>query len=123
MLHGVIVYAIMSNMKDINETIANRIRKYRAELKLTLRELAERVGITEATMQKYEAANISRIDVDMLKRIADGLSVSPEQLTGWDANWDVPRDAQRIADMYMRLNAYHQAIVKNLIDGLLKEEE
>lgn len=123
MLHGVIVCAIMSNMKDINETIANRIRKYRAELKLTLRELAERVGITEATMQKYEAANISRIDVDMLKRIADGLSVSPEQLTGWDANWDVPRDAQRIADMYMRLNAYHQAIVKNLIDGLLKEEE
>lgn len=59
------------------------IRNYRLDSGQTLRQVADKVGITEATMQKYEAGNISRVDVEMLKNIADAIGCSPNDLTGW----------------------------------------
>lgn len=59
------------------------IRNYRLESGQTLRQIADKVGITEATMQKYEAGNIGRVDVEMLKNIADAIGCTPNDLTGW----------------------------------------
>jgi len=36
---------------------------------LTLKELADRIGVTEATAQKYESGNIKKVDVEMLKKL------------------------------------------------------
>lgn len=59
------------------------IRNYRLQSEQTLRQVADKVGITEATLQKYEAGNIGRVDVEMLKNIADAIGCSPNDLTGW----------------------------------------
>ena len=39
-------------MGQFPERVARNIKKYRKEQNLTLKEMAERVGISEATMQK-----------------------------------------------------------------------
>lgn len=62
------------------------IRKYRLESNQTLRQIADKVGVTEATMQKYEAGNIGRVDIEMLKSIADAIGCTPNDLTGWKAD-------------------------------------
>lgn len=45
--------------------VGNNIKKYRKEAGITLKELGEKIGVTEATAQKYEAGNIKKIDVEM----------------------------------------------------------
>lgn len=62
------------------------IRKYRLESEQTLRQIADKVGVTEATMQKYEAGNINRVDIEMLKSIADAIGCTPNDLTGWESD-------------------------------------
>lgn len=66
--------------KDI---VGENIRHYRKLKGYTIKEVASKVGITEATMQKYEAGNIRRVDVEMLSDIANALEVDPGLLTGW----------------------------------------
>lgn len=62
------------------------IRMHRIESNQTLRQVADKVGITEATMQKYEAGNIGRVDIEMLKSIADAIGCTPNDLTGWKSS-------------------------------------
>jgi len=78
------------------QKVGLNIRKYRLESEQTLRQIADKVGVTEATMQKYEAGNIGRVDVEMIKSIADAIGCTPNDLTEWksskpsssiDADW------------------------------------
>ena len=68
-----------------NEIVGENIRHYRKINGLTIKEIASKVGITEATMQKYEVGKIRRVDVEMVKNIADAIGVEPSALTGWTA--------------------------------------
>lgn len=110
--------------------VGNNIKKYRKEKDMTLKELAEKVELTEATIQKYEAGNIKKIDVEMLKKISDALEVLPENLTEWDKeeyakyreNNQGKREA-KIIKMYSQLNHGHKKAVRNLIEDLLSCQE
>ena len=42
-------------MSDFTTKVGNNIRFYREKKRMTLRELGGKIGITEATVQKYEA--------------------------------------------------------------------
>ena len=59
--------------------VGNNIKKYRKEAGIILKELGEKIGVTEATAQKYESGNIKKIDVEMLKKISDALGTTPEE--------------------------------------------
>lgn len=110
--------------------VGNNIKKYRKEGNLTLKELADMVGLTEATIQKYEAGNIKRIDVEMLKKISDALNVLPENLTEWEKeDYKKYRENKQLAqegkiiDMYSRLTFGHKKAVRSLIENLLECQE
>lgn len=64
--------------------IGERIRLSRSAQKLTLEEVAQKVGVTRATVQKYESGAISNIPPDKLKALADTLAVTPGYLMGWE---------------------------------------
>ena len=61
--------------------VGNNIKKYRKEAGITLKELGEKIGGTKATAQKYEAGNIKKIDVEMLKKISDALGTTLRRRT------------------------------------------
>lgn len=62
--------------------VGERIREIRELRNLTLKEVAESLGKTEATVQRYESGNIN-IKNDTLAEIANILDVSPAYLMGW----------------------------------------
>lgn len=62
--------------------VGERIREIRELRNLTLKEVAESLGKTEATVQRYESGNIN-IKNDTLAEIASILDVSPAYLMGW----------------------------------------
>lgn len=112
---------------SFKERVGNNIKKYRKEANMTLKELADKIDLTEATVQKYEAGNIKNIGVEMLKSIADALGVRPEQITEWERKeqyleYRESKNANATAKLikkYNQLTKGHQKAVLALIDSLL----
>lgn len=67
----------MANLSDI-------LRLRRKELGLTLLQIAEAVGVSEATVQRWESGNIKTLRHENLARLADVLKLSPAALMGWE---------------------------------------
>jgi len=110
--------------------VGNNIKKYRKEKDLTLKELAEKVGLTEATVQKYEAGNIQTLDIIKMRNFADALDVKLERLIPWEENSGndriEPRQGRqeaRIIKLYSQLTDGHKKAVQNLMENLLECQE
>lgn len=70
-------------MDQFNKTLAGkRIKSKRLELKMTLAELGNTIGVAPSTVQRYEAGSISRPKIPVLKAICETLGVSFSWLTG-----------------------------------------
>ena len=59
------------------------IRQRRFELGLTLEEVAQRVGVNNSTVQRWETGKIENLGRDKIAALAAALQVSPEYLLGW----------------------------------------
>lgn len=117
--------------KEFCERVGKNIRKYRNQADLTMRELAEKLNLTEATIQKYEAGNIKTVSAEMLNQIADILSVTPEKLTEWESKEAYlsyrkekqGKDEANVIKMYSQLTHGHKKAVRGLIKELLSCQE
>jgi len=118
-------------MSDFTTKVGNNIRFYREKKRMTLRELGGKIGITEATVQKYEAGSIKRVDAEMIKKIADAL-IAPATLTGWDEedkdeteNSAILKATQEanLLKRYGQLNEENKLTVSKLIDFLASTQE
>lgn len=63
--------------------LKDNIKKRRKELNKTLLDVAESLGITEATMQRYESGAIKNIPYEKIEQIAEVLNCTPQYLMGW----------------------------------------
>ena len=66
------------------ENLSKVIKVRRKELGLTLAQIADRIGVTEATVQRWESGNIKSVRYEKLGALAEVLQVSPAALMGWD---------------------------------------
>lgn len=70
----------LDDQKNFYKAVGQNIKKYRDLRNYSLQVLAEKIGITKKTVQRYEHGE-HKIDMDRLKEIADALEVSVNQLT------------------------------------------
>lgn len=75
------------------------MKKRRKELGLTLAQVADLVGVTEATAQRWESGNIKSVRNDKITLLADALKVSPADLMGWEIKSSFPKNAQPMPEM------------------------
>ena len=62
-----------------------KLRQVRERLFVTQAELAERTGLTEATISRIENGQ-HRPRISTVRRLAEALGVKPEDLVEWDGN-------------------------------------
>lgn len=110
--------------------VGNNIKKYRKEKGLTLKELAEKVRLTEATVQKYEAGGIQTLDIVKMNNFADALDVELENLVPWKENSENSRiepnqgrQEARIIKLYSQLTNGHKKAVQSLMENLIECQE
>ena len=60
------------------------LRKRRKELGLTLAEIADKMGVSEATVQRWESGSIKNIPQGRIPKLAELLCVTPAYLMGWE---------------------------------------
>ena len=61
-------------MMDIKSEVGNSIRRVRTEQGLTQKELGEKMGVGEPTVNKYESGN-QNLTVETIKKVADALGM------------------------------------------------
>jgi len=67
-----------------NSKIGERIKSIRLEKGLTLQELGAKVGLSHASLSKYESGNVPNIPINRISDIAKALDVDPGYLMGWN---------------------------------------
>ena len=64
--------------------INDRIRERRIALDMTLLEVANFLGVKEATAQRYESGAIKSIGHETISRLSEILKCTPSYLMGWE---------------------------------------
>ncbi len=87
-----------------------RIKKMRTQKGLTLLEVAEYLGVAEATAQRYESGNIKNIGHETICKLAELFNCNPAYLMGWVEEpsivqaTSVSQGEQRLVEVYRNLN-------------------
>jgi transcriptional regulator with XRE-family HTH domain len=112
------------------QRVGKNINRYRNASGKTLREVADEIGLTEGTFQKYEAGNISRVDVEMLQKIATAINCTIEDLISWDEGeheaYNAEVKAKRLANhnkLFSQLTLENQKLINEQIRFLLHQQK
>lgn len=65
---------------EINEII----KKRRKELGLTLKQVAEQLGVSESLISRYESKDVKNMGIDKITPLAKVLKCTPAYLMGWE---------------------------------------
>lgn len=84
---------------DVSEIIEKR----REELDLTLLDIAKKVGVSEATIQRYESGKIKNIRQDKIVRLAMALKMTPAELLGWEPELPVESSQKSTGKKVLRI--------------------
>ena len=101
---------------NFKERVGQNIEHYRKLSGQTLKQVADKVGLTEATMQKYEKGQIKRVDVELCQKIADALETTPDNRKGWLNNAD--KESKHKERIEQRSNKFDASF-----DGLSFEQQ
>lgn len=67
----------------------------RLELELTLEDVAKRVGVSPATISRWESGDIANMRRDRIAALAKALQISPAVIMGWDVDTPIPPGTHR----------------------------
>ncbi len=81
-------------------SIHERIKARRAELGLTLEDVAKSLNVSRSTVLRYETKAIENMGIDKLEALAKVLKVDPAYLMGWMG--PVPKSSEEAAVMVKR---------------------
>ena len=66
--------------------IHEKLRRLRLEKGMTLADVGKKIGVNEATVQRYESGQIRNIKQKTIVKLAELFGVAPLDLMGWDAH-------------------------------------
>lgn len=108
--------------------LKENLRSARKSCKMTLEQAGDQIGITKATLQRYESGAIANIPFDNIEKLAAIYHTTPSQLMGWEG------DAIPILEnvfqlqkqdwndhLRYRMVAYYTAMGCDTIDSLLSK--
>ena len=98
--------------------IAKRVTERRTELNITREELAEKIGVSKSTMQRYESGAVQHIPFEKLEKIADALNTTVETLSGYE---EEEKKAEYLANIFTVLLQDEELL--NTVLSLLRVKE
>lgn len=104
-------------------SIGKQIKKRRKELKLSVDELARRIGKDRSTVYRYEKGDIENLPLDILEPIAKALDTTPQYLIGWKES-DADPQSITIGNLFENLRKQSNLSIAEFADeiGLTEAE-
>lgn len=104
----------------------DRIKEMRKKKGLTLLEVAEYLGVKEATVQRYESGSIKNLKHETICKLADLFGCDPRYLMGWTENAPesyeptITDEEKMLLELFRRVPAENQQMVLDMIRIALK---
>lgn len=76
-------------------SVKDILKDRRLELELTLEDVAKRVGVSPATISRWESGDIANMRRDRIAALAEALQISPAVIMGWDIDTPIPPGTHR----------------------------
>lgn len=112
-------------------TKGKNISEARKNAGLTMEELGKMVGVSRATIKRYESGEIANIPDDKIEKIAKATKVSEAFLMGWDTlkkenaafHARILKDAelQGFIKDFLTLDKTDQELINNMIQSLKRK--
>lgn len=98
------------------------IKMRRLELNMTMKELAQNVGVSEGTISRWESGDIENMKRDKIAALARALEVPPAVLMDWE-EYDADRirknmEAKRLYDLALVADIRNVEIATDLLKRL-----
>ncbi len=111
-----------------NIEIGKKIKSEREKLNLTLKDIAEDIGVAISTIQRYENGLIKEIKLPVIQAIANSLNVNPNWLIGKENNKyiddnQITNDEKDLLIKFNKLNNLGKNEAKKRIDELTQIEK
>ena len=113
------------------KTKGKNISEARKNAGLTMEELGKMVGVSRATIKRYESGEIANIPDDKIEKIAKATKVSEAFLMGWDTlkkenaafHARILKDAelQELIKDFLMLDKTDQELITNMIQSLTRK--
>lgn len=81
------------------ENLSAILKKRRKELGLTLAQIAEKMGVAEATVQRWESGSIKSVRYEKMDKLAEILRVNPASFMGWEESASLPGNMGPLEEM------------------------
>ena len=112
------------------------IKKRRAEIGVTLEEVGKIVGVSKATVQRWESGEIKNIRRDKIEKLSQALQTTPAYLMGWEESAktnsyntpNIPSTSEVDPDMfilhmYKQLDTEDKAEIRGEMKQMLKADK
>lgn len=109
-------------------TLMERIKEMRKRKGLTLLEVAEYLGVQEATVQRYESGNIKNLKIETISKLADLFGCDPQYLVGWTENNHgidvaaISDEEKMLLELFRRVPDESQKMVLDMVRIALKRD-
>ena len=112
---------------EIKDILKNR----RLERNMSLKDVADMVGVTISTISRWESGDISNMRRDRIVSYANALAISPSIIMGWEEppsrkqgnHYELTESELALIKKYRQLDADGKADINDLIDSKLARAE
>ncbi len=99
-----------------NEEIGSRIKSERESQGMTLKDVADKIGVATSTIQRYEAGAIQKIKLPVIEAIAKNLGVNPAWLVGKSDDKRLPKSKRMDDDAAYYLDEETRKIAQDIYE-------
>ena len=103
-------------------TFGERLKKLRDEKGMTLAQLGERIGVSEATVQRYECGEIRNPKHERIVALANALGVKEGTLMGWETDV-LDEDIRVLARSMQKMPPAKKRQVIRLINAMMEDDD
>ncbi len=102
------------------------IKQRRKELNLTQKEVADSVGVSEATVSRWESGNIANMGRDKIALLSKILAISPSIIAGYDETTSTKSLSHKQEELYntiIKLDDDKINLAIRILHSILDESE
>lgn len=97
--------------------IGEKIKVRREELGLTMKALADKIGVSEGTVSRWESGEIANMRRDKIYNLSKALNMPVSEIMGWSELPDDPR-FRRLYAYYLGLSDHQKDQLEDYIEYL-----
>lgn len=109
-----------------NQKLVEYLKNRRMELGLSLRDVAEKVGVNASTINRWESGEIEDMKRKWIAAYAKALQIPPAIVMGWEEPpcgimTELTNYEERLLQKFRALDPDRQHVIETMINALYKE--